>query len=73
MFFRAFAALFLIVMISMAQAAPTDNGDGFVPQSRVTCDLFSMFGVADTACAAHCLGMGYRGGYCNSMKVCVCR
>uniref|UniRef100_A0A023EEK6 Putative knottins n=1 Tax=Aedes albopictus TaxID=7160 RepID=A0A023EEK6_AEDAL len=40
---------------------------------RATCDLLSGFGVGDSACAAHCIARGNRGGYCNSKKVCVCR
>nr|ASY93144.1 defensin A [Aedes aegypti] len=40
---------------------------------RATCDLLSGFGVGDSACAAHCIARGNRGGYCNSEKVCVCR
>ncbi|XP_062558490.1 defensin-A-like [Armigeres subalbatus] len=40
---------------------------------RATCDLLSGFGVNDSACAAHCIARGNRGGYCNSKKVCVCR
>nr|QBQ82428.1 defensin A [Culex pipiens pallens] len=40
---------------------------------RATCDLLSGLGVNDSACAAHCIARGNRGGYCNSKKVCVCR
>lgn len=44
---------------------------------RATCDLLSLSiaGVQlnDSACAAHCIGLGRRGGYCNGKKVCVCR
>ncbi|XP_073847349.1 uncharacterized protein [Musca autumnalis] len=39
----------------------------------ISCDLLSYWNVGDTACAAHCLWLGRRGGYCNSQKVCVCR
>ncbi|XP_055704402.1 defensin [Phlebotomus papatasi] len=42
-------------------------------QKRATCDLLSAFGVGHAACAAHCIGHGYRGGYCNSKAVCTCR
>uniref|UniRef100_A0A1Q3G5B9 Putative defensin-c n=1 Tax=Culex tarsalis TaxID=7177 RepID=A0A1Q3G5B9_CULTA len=42
-------------------------------QRRATCDLLSGFGVNDSACAAHCVLRGNRGGYCNAKKVCVCR
>ncbi|XP_013118143.1 phormicin-like [Stomoxys calcitrans] len=40
---------------------------------RATCDLLSGMGVNHSACAAHCLLRGNRGGYCNSKAVCVCR
>lgn len=40
---------------------------------RATCDLLSGLGVNDSACAAHCIARGNRGGYCNAKKVCVCR
>lgn len=40
---------------------------------RATCDLLSGTGVNHSACAAHCLLRGNRGGYCNSKAVCVCR
>ncbi|XP_054736941.1 phormicin-like [Anastrepha obliqua] len=40
---------------------------------RATCDLLSGFGVNHSACAAHCLLRGNRGGYCNGRGVCVCR
>ena len=42
-------------------------------QSRVTCDVLSFLGVNHAACAAHCLYLRYRGGYCNERRVCVCR
>ncbi|XP_052890866.1 defensin [Anopheles moucheti] len=40
---------------------------------RATCDLASGFGVGSSLCAAHCIARRYRGGYCNSKAVCVCR
>ncbi|XP_061400737.1 phormicin-like [Musca vetustissima] len=40
---------------------------------RATCDLLSGTGVNHSACAAHCLLRGNRGGYCNGKGVCVCR
>lgn len=40
---------------------------------RATCDLLSFAGVNDSACAAHCLLLGKRGGYCSSKAVCICR
>ncbi|TMW45884.1 hypothetical protein DOY81_009039 [Sarcophaga bullata] len=40
---------------------------------RATCDLLSGTGINHSACAAHCLLRGNRGGYCNGKGVCVCR
>ena len=40
---------------------------------RATCDLLSFANVNHSACAAHCVLRGKRGGYCNSQAVCVCR
>ncbi|XP_053680250.1 defensin [Anopheles nili] len=40
---------------------------------RATCDLASGFGVGSSLCAAHCLALRKRGGYCNPQGVCVCR
>uniref|UniRef100_U5EZQ3 Putative defensin isoform a1 n=1 Tax=Corethrella appendiculata TaxID=1370023 RepID=U5EZQ3_9DIPT len=42
-------------------------------QKRATCDLASAWGVSHTLCAANCLRLGKKGGYCNSQQVCVCR
>uniref|UniRef100_A0A6B2EAI8 Putative defensin n=1 Tax=Phlebotomus kandelakii TaxID=1109342 RepID=A0A6B2EAI8_9DIPT len=42
-------------------------------QKRATCDLLSAFGIGHAACAAHCIGHGYRGGWCDSRAVCNCR
>ncbi|XP_053963541.1 sapecin-like [Anastrepha ludens] len=42
-------------------------------QKRATCDLLSGTGVNHSACAAHCVLRGNRGGYCNDRAVCVCR
>ncbi|XP_023164737.2 sapecin [Drosophila hydei] len=42
-------------------------------QKRATCDLLSFWNVKNTACAAHCLAKRFKGGYCNSKSVCVCR
>nr|2E3G_A Chain A, defensin, mutant DEF-DAA [Anopheles gambiae] len=38
-----------------------------------TCDLASKWNWNHTLCAAHCIARRYRGGYCNSKAVCVCR
>ncbi|XP_036331262.1 sapecin-like [Rhagoletis pomonella] len=42
-------------------------------QKRATCDLLSGTGANHSACAAHCILRGNRGGYCNGRAVCVCR
>ncbi|XP_022224362.1 defensin [Drosophila obscura] len=42
-------------------------------QKRATCDLLSKWNVKHTACAAHCLAKGFKGGYCNGKAVCNCR
>ncbi|XP_017020074.1 defensin-like [Drosophila kikkawai] len=42
-------------------------------QKRATCDLLSKWNWNHTACAAHCLARGNKGGYCNDKAVCVCR
>lgn len=42
-------------------------------QKRATCDLLSIFNVNHAACALHCVGHGYRGGYCSNKAVCTCR
>ncbi|XP_055592697.1 defensin Lucifensin-like [Uranotaenia lowii] len=40
---------------------------------RATCDLLSGLGIQHSACAASCLARLYRGGFCNSEGICVCR
>lgn len=44
-----------------------------IRQKRATCDLLSYFNVNHSACAAHCVAIGRKGGYCNGKAVCVCR
>ncbi|XP_068146621.1 defensin-like [Drosophila tropicalis] len=56
------------MMISLAQSQPVSSR-----QKRATCDLFSVLGVNHTLCAAHCLGHGFKGGYCNDKAICICR
>lgn len=50
--------------------APVEHG---IRAKRATCDLLSGFGFADSACAAHCIGRGFKGGWCDNRKVCRCR
>lgn len=38
-------------------------------QTKITCDLLG----STPLCAAHCLALGYSGGYCNGQSVCTCR
>jgi len=79
MLFRIFNAILLVVMIATVYGAPitADQDQASVPQLRITCDVFSFqlagFSTGDSFCAARCLYLGYRGGYCNSQKVCTCR
>ncbi|ALC41984.1 Def [Drosophila busckii] len=42
-------------------------------QKRATCDLLSYLNVNHSACAAHCIAIGFKGGYCNDRAVCNCR
>nr|AWH62997.1 defensin [Perna viridis] len=63
----------MLKLILVACLVLTLSGSEAAPQRRATCDLFSIFGVGDSACAAHCLVLGHRGGYCNSQSVCICR
>ncbi|XP_065093662.1 defensin-B-like [Ochlerotatus camptorhynchus] len=47
----------------------------FQRRKRITCDLLSGLGWGNSLCASHCMAISwrYRGGYCNSQGVCVCR
>nr|ABZ80665.1 defensin [Sitophilus zeamais] len=75
--------VFLIVLAVGAYCAPVDEEfqddliEGPVRVKRATCDLLSFeikgFKLNDSACAAHCIQLGKRGGHCNNSKVCVCR
>ncbi|XP_078666493.1 defensin, isoforms B and C-like [Branchiostoma floridae x Branchiostoma belcheri] len=68
---------FLVVALVLAVLANAEAKPKMAAQPRITCDLLSFsFGGAsfgDAACAAHCLVLGNRGGYCNNENVCVCR
>nr|WAB21908.1 defensin [Sphaeridium marginatum] len=68
---------FLVLSLLCAHlAAPTfEEFQEVIRVKRVTCDLLSFkgFKLNHSACAAHCLALGKRGGYCNNKKVCVCR
>ncbi|KAM7345429.1 phormicin-like [Cochliomyia hominivorax] len=84
----AFCLAVCFVSKSSAISAVTFNDEHFVhgvqalkenePElhgryKRATCDLLSGTGINHSACAAHCLLRGNRGGYCNEKGVCVCR
>ncbi|XP_022909131.1 defensin-A-like [Onthophagus taurus] len=69
-------ALCLNMVLTNPLPEPEEQQGEIVRQKRVTCDLlsFEAGGVAlnHSACAAHCLSLGRKGGYCNN-GVCVCR
>nr|ALR99795.1 putative antimicrobial peptide defensin [Phaedon cochleariae] len=54
-----------------------DSSQGLVRVKRVTCDVLNFeikgFKLNDAACAAHCLTLGKRGGWCDGHRVCNCR
>lgn len=67
--FLLFAA---IVAVGLAKLEPppfSDMDNEILKDPKVTCDILG----SDAACAAHCIALGYRGGYCDSQKVCRCR
>lgn len=65
--------IFILVDVAPGEAEVVEPLPEHHRQRRATCDLLSGFGVNDSACAAHCILRGNRGGYCNGKKVCVCR
>ncbi|XP_066270825.1 defensin, isoforms B and C-like isoform X4 [Branchiostoma lanceolatum] len=73
---KFFIVAIVLAVLANAEAAPRFKPK-MAPQPRITCDLlsFSFAGASfgDSACAAHCLILGYRGGYCNGQNVCTCR
>ncbi|XP_057331391.1 defensin-C [Microplitis mediator] len=80
--------LILVLLVAFAAAvlsAPTEDDYSLHPEEygsqvesgsvripRATCDLLSGFGVADSACALHCLAKKFKGGWCEK-GVCHCR
>ncbi|XP_068084238.1 sapecin-C [Anabrus simplex] len=62
--------LLCVTLLAVANSHPLE--EGVVRQRRATCDLLSGLGVADSACAARCILMGKRGGYCEK-GTCHCR
>lgn len=87
--FIVFLAIALALVACLVQAQPVPEealGDSLLEeqqpdlalvehsrQKRATCDLLSKWNWNHTACAAHCLARGNKGGYCNDKAVCVCR
>ncbi|XP_050308390.1 defensin-like [Anthonomus grandis grandis] len=83
--FKSVAFAFVIVAflaVSSYSAPPVEDNvypdtESHLRVRRATCDLgsLSIFGVQlnHAACAAHCIGHGNRGGYCNGQAVCTCR
>ncbi|XP_026327908.1 defensin-like [Hyposmocoma kahamanoa] len=71
---------FIVAVVVAVMANPVDEQSDYqvvefehhLRLPRATCDLLSAFGAADSACAAHCLVTGYRGGWCDK-GVCHCR
>ncbi|KAJ3572871.1 hypothetical protein NP233_g2812 [Leucocoprinus birnbaumii] len=59
----SFIALFAASTVATPAATNTE----------VTCDLLSWSPFAGAACAAHCIRLGHRGGWCDNHNVCRCR
>ncbi|KAF7277748.1 hypothetical protein GWI33_009171 [Rhynchophorus ferrugineus] len=80
---RAILLIFLIVFSVSAYCKPllddfeTPSHEGRSRVKRATCQLgkFRIFGMKynDSLCAAHCLVIGKKGGYCNRRNTCICR
>ncbi|XP_016973683.1 defensin [Drosophila rhopaloa] len=76
-------ALALVAVVVQAQPVPEEDHipaehplveqEAHSRQKRATCDLLSKWNWNHTACAAHCLTKGFKGGYCSDKAVCVCR
>ncbi|XP_011695050.1 PREDICTED: sapecin-C [Wasmannia auropunctata] len=60
----------LLIVAAVAFALPVEEHHR---ERRVTCDLLDGLGVGHSACAAHCLAKGYKGGSCTSNGICSCR
>ena len=71
--FVLFAAIVAIGCANLESPMNKDNvinnNNNIEKETRITCDILG----SDAMCAAHCIGHGFAGGYCNSQKVCVCR
>lgn len=60
-------------LAGLEAAAASTTSDSHIRHKRATCDLLSMLNVQHTVCAIHCIQRKYKGGYCSSKAVCVCR
>ncbi|GAB0091796.1 sapecin-B-like [Sergentomyia squamirostris] len=56
-----------------AKFEEADFEDPLSLQPRITCDLLGPSGYSDSLCAGHCIMKGFKGGWCDSRKVCNCR
>ncbi|GAB0091793.1 sapecin-B-like [Sergentomyia squamirostris] len=67
-----------VVMADTAMDKEDELEDNYVEdvpviEPRITCDLLSPTGWSDALCATNCIRKGFKGGYCDSRKVCRCR
>ncbi|XP_019893215.1 phormicin [Musca domestica] len=53
------------------ESSSTSESDALGRHQVVSCDLLGFYG--DSLCAARCIAVGRRGGYCDSRRVCNCR
>lgn len=61
--------MFILILIFADDNAKSNIDDITAPEPYITCDIIG----SDAWCAAGCIAKGFRGGYCNAQKVCVCR
>lgn len=74
---KLIAVFLLITMAVIAiHASPVAPEEDIVAEhpryKRFTCDVLGHW-VGSSACASHCIGLGKKGGYCDSKQVCRCR
>ncbi|ALC40813.1 Def [Drosophila busckii] len=68
--------LLLACLIEAQVLEPEEQADTSILHPRLkraTCDLLSKWEFKHTACAAHCLVKGFKGGWCNAKAICNCR
>ena len=69
--------LLLVLLIALSQSQAAVIVDKQSLDAKFTCDVLSIsiagFQFNHSACATHCIIIGYGGGSCNSSGVCVCR